>query len=111
MRPIEVIDVGDFGPALGYERGQYQRAAGPNVQASNGLTPFGFGFGPDGRLYVSEAPTSSASSYDVASDGTIGLISGSVPNGQGAACWPTPIGVGQGPDGKGTRGATNFTVR
>jgi 6-phosphogluconolactonase (cycloisomerase 2 family) len=71
------------------------RANGPNVQASNGLTPFGFAFGPDGRLYVSEAPTSSASSYDVAADGTIGLISGSVPNGQGAACWLVVTGDGR----------------
>jgi 6-phosphogluconolactonase (cycloisomerase 2 family) len=71
------------------------RATGPNVQASNGLTPFGFGFGPDERLYVSEAPTSSASSYDVASDGTLGLISGSVPNGQGAACWLVVTGDGR----------------
>jgi len=71
------------------------RANGPNVQASNGLTPFGFGFGPDGRLYVSEAPTSSASSYEVASDGTIELISGSVPNGQGAACWLVVTGDGR----------------
>jgi len=63
------------------------RADGPSVQSSNGLTPFGFQFGPDGRLYVSEAPTSSASSYSVAADGTLSVISGSVPNGQGAACW------------------------
>jgi 6-phosphogluconolactonase (cycloisomerase 2 family) len=63
------------------------RARGPKVQASNGLTPFGFQFGPDGRLYVSEAPTSSASSYDVASNGRLRVISGSVPNGRGAACW------------------------
>jgi hypothetical protein len=34
-------------------------------------SPFGFEPGPDGRLYVSEAPTSSASSYDVAFDGAI----------------------------------------
>ena len=43
-------------------------------QHSEGATPFGFEFGPDGRLYVSEAPTSSASSYDVAANGTIDPI-------------------------------------
>lgn len=33
----------------------YGYAIGPKVQASNGATPFGFRFGHDGRLYVSEA--------------------------------------------------------
>jgi 6-phosphogluconolactonase len=32
------------------------RTIGPKAQASSGATPFGFQFGPDGRLYVSEAP-------------------------------------------------------
>jgi 6-phosphogluconolactonase len=63
------------------------RPTGPNVQQSSGATPFGFQFGPDGRLYVSEAPASAASSYDVAADGTIHVISATVPNHQGAACW------------------------
>jgi 6-phosphogluconolactonase len=63
------------------------RAIGPDPQASSGATPFGFQFGPDGRLYVSEAPGSAASSYDVAPDGTLGVISASVPNNQVAACW------------------------
>jgi 6-phosphogluconolactonase len=58
-----------------------------NSQHSEGATPFGFEFGPDGRLYVSEAPTSSASSYDVAFDGTIDPITSVLSNGQGAACW------------------------
>jgi 6-phosphogluconolactonase len=63
------------------------RALGPNAQPSSGATPFGFQFGPDGRLYVSEAPGSAASSYDVDGAGTITPISASVPNGQAAACW------------------------
>jgi 6-phosphogluconolactonase (cycloisomerase 2 family) len=58
-----------------------------HAQHSEGNTPFGFEFGPDGRLYVSEAPTSSASSYDVAAEGTIDPITSVLPNGQGAACW------------------------
>jgi 6-phosphogluconolactonase (cycloisomerase 2 family) len=56
-------------------------------QHSEGATPFGFEFGPDGRLYVSEAPTSSASSYDVSARGTIDPITSVLSNGQGAACW------------------------
>jgi 6-phosphogluconolactonase len=63
------------------------RAIGANVQHSSGATPFGFQFGPDGRLYVSEAPGSAASSYDVDDAGTLGVISASVPNHQAAACW------------------------
>ena len=63
------------------------RAVGPNVQHSVGATPFGFQFGPDGRLYVSEAPTSSVSSYGVDAAGTLNVISGSVTNHQAAACW------------------------
>ena len=63
------------------------RPSAANAQHSEGATPFGFEFGPDGRLYVSEAPTSSASSYDVAADGTIDPITSVLSNGQGAACW------------------------
>ena len=70
-----------------YVVGPNGRAAGPTVQASSGATPFGFQFGPDGRLYVSEAPSSAASSYDVAADGTLWTITASLTNGQGAACW------------------------
>jgi 6-phosphogluconolactonase len=63
------------------------RADGPKAQPSSGATPFGFQFGPDGRLYVSEAPGSAASSYDVDRSGTLEVISASVPNHQAAACW------------------------
>lgn len=63
------------------------RVVGPNAQPSSGATPFGFQFGPDGRLYVSEAPGSAASSYDIDTAGTISAVSASVPNGQAAACW------------------------
>jgi 6-phosphogluconolactonase (cycloisomerase 2 family) len=70
-----------------YAIGPNGPANGPKVQASSGATPFGFQFGPDGRLYVSEAPASAASSYDVAADGTLSTITASLTNGQGAACW------------------------
>jgi 6-phosphogluconolactonase (cycloisomerase 2 family) len=63
------------------------RADGPNAQPSSEATPFGFQFGPDGRLYVSEAPGSAASSYDVDDTGNISPISASIPNNQAAACW------------------------
>jgi 6-phosphogluconolactonase (cycloisomerase 2 family) len=63
------------------------RAVGPEVHAPSGAVPFGFGFGPDGRLYVSEAPGSAASSYDVGDDGALAVISASIANHQVAACW------------------------
>jgi 6-phosphogluconolactonase len=62
-------------------------AIGPKVQASNGATPFGFQFGSDGRLYVSEAPASAASSYTVSSGGVLKTVTASLGDGQGAACW------------------------
>jgi 6-phosphogluconolactonase (cycloisomerase 2 family) len=71
------------------------RAIGPNVQPSSGAVPFGFAFGPDGRLYVSEAPASSASSYDVDAAGNLSVVSASVGNGQAAACWLTVTSDGR----------------
>jgi 6-phosphogluconolactonase (cycloisomerase 2 family) len=67
------------------------RASGPILQHSSGATPFGFAFGHRGQLFVSEAagaPGGSAtSSYTTAADGSLGLVSGSVPTNQRAACW------------------------
>jgi 6-phosphogluconolactonase len=65
---------------------------GPFVFESNGQTPFGFDFTSRGSVLVSEAfggaeGASAASSYSVAPDGMLSLISGSVPSGQSAACW------------------------
>jgi 6-phosphogluconolactonase len=62
-------------------------AAGPTTNPSSGATPFGFVFDSKGELLVSEAPGSAASSYSVSSTGVLTTISGSVANGQAAACW------------------------
>ena len=64
----------------------------PMDNASNGMTPFGFAFNNANTLVVSEAfggtpNASAASSYDAAEDGTLSVISGSVPNSQTASCW------------------------
>ena len=64
----------------------------PIDNASNGMTPFGFAFNNLGFLVVSEAfagtpNQSAASSYSAAEDGTLSVISGSVPNSQTASCW------------------------
>ncbi len=67
-------------------------ASGPMPHASNGATPFGFAFDNKGHLIVSEvgggpAGTAALSSYAVGADGSLTLISGSVPDYQYAACW------------------------
>lgn len=62
-------------------------ANGPLTRASNGLVPFGFAFDIRGHLIVSEAPSSSLSSYAVDKDGNLENISISVPDSQTAACW------------------------
>ena len=67
-------------------------ATGPNVYASVGTTPFGFGFGKRNQLFVSEAfggatDASAVSSYIAHPDGTLELVSPSVATNQTAACW------------------------
>ena len=59
----------------------------PNSRASEGQTPFGFGFDLRGRLIVSEATTGSVSSYRVGRDGGLTAISPAVSTTQTAACW------------------------
>src|SRR5437762_1858399 len=67
-------------------------AGAPIDNPSNGTTPFGFAFNNSSFLVVSEAfggapNQSAASSYSAAEDGTLSVISGSVPNSQTASCW------------------------
>ena len=64
----------------------------PIVNASAGRTPFGFTFDQHGVLIVSEAfggaaNASAASSYLVNADGTLDVVSASVPTTESAACW------------------------
>ena len=55
---------------------------------SNGAVPFGFDITNRGYAIFSEAGPNAVSSYDVDDDGSLSLISGSVPlTGQIAACW------------------------
>ena len=63
------------------------RVSGPVINTSAGATPFGFAFDPAGRLIVSEAGASTASSYTLTSDGALAAISAQIPTLQGAACW------------------------
>jgi 6-phosphogluconolactonase (cycloisomerase 2 family) len=69
-----------------YVVGHHGIAGSPTVHAAVGGTPFGFDFDKHGNLLTSNA-TGSASSYDVAKDGSVSVISGAVPTFQGAPCW------------------------
>jgi 6-phosphogluconolactonase len=67
--------------------------AQPGVSfASNGTTPFGFSFGHDNIVIISDAAggpggTSALSSYEVESNGTFELITPALGDTQQAACW------------------------
>jgi 6-phosphogluconolactonase (cycloisomerase 2 family) len=74
-------------------------AAAPVVHPSAGATPFGFAFGLQGTLIVSEAfggaaNASAASSYDLRG-GALQLVSASAPTHQTAACWVAVTGNGK----------------
>jgi 6-phosphogluconolactonase len=62
------------------------RAGAPVNNPSNGAGPLGFTFVGEDVIVVSEAFANATSSYRIAGDGTIKVISGSVPAEQ-AACW------------------------
>jgi 6-phosphogluconolactonase (cycloisomerase 2 family) len=63
-----------------------------NTQPSVGVTPFGFAFGKRDQLFVSEAAggaqgQSSVSSYVLAKNGTLDVVSSAVGTTETAACW------------------------
>ena len=62
-------------------------ASGPIANHSAGAVPFGFAFGKRGQVFFSEAGPNAASSYAVAADGTLTVVTGSAPTYQGAPCW------------------------
>ena len=73
---------------------------GPIVNPSQGMTPFGFGFGKRGLVIVSEAAggasnASSVSSYGIRPDGSLEVVSSAVATGQTAACWIAVTGNGR----------------
>jgi len=61
-------------------------AGPPSTTAAAGGTPFGFDFDNHGNLLTSDA-AGSASSYDVAADGAVSVITGGVATHQAAPCW------------------------
>ena len=75
-----------------YTVGTNGLATGPNVQPSEGDTPFGFAFSRRGALVVSEAfggaaGASALSPYDVSAGGSLSVISASIGTTETAACW------------------------
>jgi 6-phosphogluconolactonase len=69
------------------------RLGAPVITASSGTVPFGFAFGRDDRIVVSEAGASTVSSYRVGD--SLSVITASLAVGPGAACW-----VAVSPDGR-----------
>jgi 6-phosphogluconolactonase (cycloisomerase 2 family) len=62
-------------------------AGPPTGYPSAGATPYGFAFDGRNRMFVTEAAGSALSSYSVSRAGVPTVISASVANGEGAACW------------------------
>jgi len=73
---IDVFDVGNDGLITGV-----------TTTPSAGAVPFGITFGRGAELIVTEAASSSVSSYHVSGGNGLDLISPAVANGQAAACW------------------------
>jgi 6-phosphogluconolactonase (cycloisomerase 2 family) len=75
-------------------------ATGRVVNASSGITPFGFTFTNQGVLAVSEAfggaaNASATSTYTINADGTLHVISASVPTTETSACWAVATNNGR----------------
>ncbi len=62
-------------------------AGAPITHPSNGMGPYGFAFDRAGVLILSEAASNSLSSYRVFDNGSLMLMSGSIPDFGNAPCW------------------------
>ena len=83
-----------------YALGSGGYASAPVFNPSAGQTPFGFAFNQQGVLIVSEAfggavNGSAVSSYTLGANGTLGVVSASVPTTETAACWVAVTNDGQ----------------
>ncbi|MGP8076482.1 MAG: lactonase family protein [Thermoplasmata archaeon] len=67
----------------------------PTVTASNGATPYGFAFGRDRSLIVSDAASGALTSYLVSSSGTLSVKTPALSDGQTAACWVATVDGGR----------------
>jgi 6-phosphogluconolactonase (cycloisomerase 2 family) len=59
----------------------------PAINASAGMTPFGFELTTDGTLVVSEAASGSMSSYEITRRGALEPLSAAISDTQQAPCW------------------------
>jgi 6-phosphogluconolactonase len=87
--------------------------AGKTVTTSSGATPFGFAFTRRDVLVVSEAPASTVSTYRFNHHSAAPrLVTASLANGQGAACWiaVTPNGRYAFSANAGTSSVSSFRV-
>lgn len=90
--------------------------AGPvKAQAAAGTTPFGFAFGPNQKLVVSEAfggamGQGATSSYSIAADGTITPVSRSAASTQTAPCWVAVNGTRAYVTNTGSNTVTTYTI-
>ncbi len=64
-------------------------SATPTVTADPGNVPFAFAESPSGQLVVAEPGPSAVHTYGFSAAGALTSLSGSVPDGQKAACWIT----------------------
>jgi 6-phosphogluconolactonase len=62
-------------------------AQSPTFTTSNGTTPYGFAFDPNGALLVSDAASDALTSYSVSSTGALTVVTGALGDNQTAPCW------------------------
>lgn len=74
---IDVFNVSESG----------RTSAVPTVTASAGPVPFAFDFDRAGRLIVTEAGSSSVTSYAIHHSGSLSVVDASVADSQAATCW------------------------
>lgn len=72
---------------MSFEVGPYGKLSGRKLQPSAGMTPFGFEFTRDGTLLVSEAATTSLSSYDLGRRGARQVLGAAVSDTRLAPSW------------------------
>ncbi|MGD0250727.1 MAG: hypothetical protein ABSB97_07600 [Thermoplasmata archaeon] len=85
--PVLVVTEKNTSVLDSYTVNYWGYASGPTVTPSNGLTPYGFAFGHNGTLIVSDAAAGALTSYLVAPSGTLTVATPATPDGQTAACW------------------------
>jgi 6-phosphogluconolactonase (cycloisomerase 2 family) len=66
-------------------------SARPTVNSEPGTVPFAISFDQFGHLVIAEAGTNAVSTFTLAGNGTVSLLS-RVATGQAATCWVVPVG-------------------